>query len=461
MTDVIFEESLKKLQPMGEQKTGVAPAFAEGALPRRMLATIARREAESERLIGWAQLALVTLFGILYALAPKPVDAMMARPVPIALSLYAAFTLVRLALSHADRLPGTLIHLSMIIDVTLLLWLIWAFHIQYEQPAAFSLKVPTFAYLFVLIALRALRFSPRYVISIGLSAAAGWLVLTLVVLHEQGRSTITRSFAAYVSPDRVLVGAEIDKIVAILVVTAVLALAIHRGRRTLLTAVREEASRREIRRFLSPGVAEAIVESEERVEAGRAEERDAAVLMLDLRGFTPFSAELEPREIVSMLVQFHARIGPIVSRHDGVVDKFLGDGVMITFGAVTPSPAAAANALACTTEIMMDAVEWQIALARKGRRPPRVNAALVAGPVVFAALGDAERLEYTVIGEPVNLAAKLEKHNKIERTAALTTAATLRLARAQGFAPSKDPMTLKDRRVAGVPEALDLVVLAR
>jgi adenylate cyclase len=226
----------------------------------------------------------------------------------------------------------------------------------------------------------------------------------------------------------------------------------------LITAVREEAAGRELRRFLSEGVAEAIADSETLIEAGHAVERDAAILMLDIRGFTRFSMTVPPKVVVQLLTSLHMRIIPIVRAHGGVVDKFLGDGVMATFGAVMPSRTAAADALRALDAIMEEAASWRQALPAVGVAVPlEVNGAVSAGPVVFATLGGGDRLEYTVIGEAVNLAAKLEKHNKAASTRALTSAATYELAVAQGYA------TQCERRpgssVAGASDAIDLVVL--
>ncbi|HKZ96116.1 MAG TPA: adenylate/guanylate cyclase domain-containing protein, partial [Hyphomicrobiaceae bacterium] len=252
-------------------------------------------------------------------------------------------------------------------------------------------------------------------------------------------------------------GAEIDKVIAILIVTAVLTLGAMRAQRTLIAAVREEAAVKEIRRFLSKGVADQISRSESLIEAGQAAEREAAIMMLDIRGFTPFAMRVAPAEVVKMLTSFHARIVPIVRGNGGVIDKFLGDGVMATFGAVEASQTAAADALRALEAVLVEAAAWQGSLASLGvKEALTVNAAVAAGPVVFATLGDGDRLEYTVIGEAVNLAAKLEKHNKVEKSRALVSAATLALAMSQGYRPAVAFDARRGAAVAGVSVPIDL-----
>lgn len=433
----------------------------DDVLPQRILATIHAEEIQSERLIGWTQLLVVGFFGVLYFLSPRPPDVAFGGAVPTALGLYTIFTLGRIAVSYRTLVPTWLLYVSALVDIAMLLGLIWYFHLQYAQPPAFYLKIPTFTYIFVFIALRALRFDARFVISTGLFGAIGWLVLVLYAIETSEPGTVTRRFVDYINGSRILVGAEIDKIVAILVVTAILGFAIHRGNRLLIKAVKAETSSRDMRRFLSSGVAEAITASEEGISAGDAEERNAAVLILDLRGFTRLSSALPPKEVVALLVGFHRRIVPIISSHEGVIDKYLGDGVMATFGAVRPSATAAADAMRAFDAILAESRGWRASLDLPGDMlGPTVNGALAAGNVVFTALGDEERLEYTVIGEPVNLATKLEKHNKVEGTAALTTRAAYDAAVAQGYSRRTPPPILPARRVAGVDEPIDLVVLA-
>jgi len=343
----------------------------------------------------------------------------------------------------------------------LLLALIWSFHAHYGQPAAFSLKVPTFAYLFVIIALRALRFDYRLVLATGLAAVFGWALLAALVLWTSAEGTVTRNFVAYIVGNRILIGAEIEKIVSLLIVTGLLAFVVARAQSTLTTAVRAEMAARDIGRFLSRGVAEVIKRADAPIEPGQAVPREAAVLMLDIRGFTRMSATAPPQEVVKLLTSFHERVVPIVWPHGGVVDKFLGDGVMATFGAVEPSQTAAADAVRALAAIMAEAEAWADGLpgALAGERLA-VNGAVASGPVVFATLGNLERLEYTVIGDAVNLAAKLEKHNKTAGTRGLANGSTYAQALEQGYTPPRAFEIRLLQTVAGAPEPLDLVVVA-
>ena len=432
-------------------------------LPKRVAAIISAQEIGSERLIGWVQLAIAILFAGLYVIAPRPADAPMAAlaPVPIAIGVYAGFTFVRLRYAYSRALPGWLLGLSILADTGLLLGLIWSFHLQYAQTPAFSLKVPTFIYMIVFIALRALRFDYRYVLTAGLAASVGWTWLVIAAVRRSPEGTVTRNFADYIAGDRILIGAEFDKIIAILMATAILALAVQRARAVLIIAVREEAAGREIRRFLSGGVADAIATSETLIEAGHAVERDAAVVMLDIRGFTAFSTTVEPAVVVAMLTRFHARIVPLILANGGVVDKFLGDGVMATFGAVRPSKTAAADALRALEAVMIEAAHLRASLADQGAGARlEINGAAAAGRVVFAAIGFDNRLEYTVIGDAANLAAKLEKHNKAEKTRALVAVATFDLAVTQGYRPLTVPERRANVTIAGTSGSMDIVVLS-
>ena len=435
------------------------PALA--ALPDRVRVAIAAQQDASEILIGWIQLAVVIIFGTLWAVAPKTIMGPEALPVPITLAIYFVFTLVRLRLAYIGRLPGWMLMTSVVVDMALLLGLIWSFHLQYQQPPSFYLKAPTLLYVFIFIALRALRFEARFVILAGLVAAAGWGLMILYVITANPFDTmITRNYVTYMTDNAILLGAEFDKIVSILVVTGIIALAIQRARTLLIRSIAEETAARELSRFFSPEIAARIKESDEQIAAGQGVFRDAAILTLDIRGFTKLTRDRDADEVIQLLCDYQGRVVPIVQAHGGAIDKFLGDGILATFGAAAASERPAADALAALDAIMASVEEWNTERRAAGQDPVRIGGAIATGRVLFGAVGDASRLEYTVIGDPANLAAKLEKHTKAEGVRALTTLAAYEQAVSEGY-PKRAELDLRpDRAIEGVEKPVSLVVLA-
>lgn len=431
-----------------------------GLLPRRVQDAIAEQNAEAEILIAAVQVVIVLVFLGVYAVAPKsfPPEATF-QPVPWVLGAYLAVTSVRLALAIARRLPEWLLAAGVVIDMSLLLTLIFSFHVQYMQPPGFYLKAPTLLAVFIFIALRALRFESRYVILAGAVAALGWAGLAFYALSSPGHE-VTRDFARYIMSNDVLVGAEVEKILMIVLVTAILAVAIVRARRLLVSSVVDSIAARDLSRFFPPEVAERIRQAERPLMAGEGEARAAAILSVDVRGFTPLSTELAPDALMQLLAEYQARVVPVIRARGGSIDKFLGDGILASFGCVRPSRTYAADALAAV-EVLVAAVDrWNEERGAAGERPIRVNCAVSSGRVIFGAVGDDSRLEYTVIGDPVNLSAKLEKHNKEEGARALCDAATWELALRQGYVPPRQCEHRPGRIVSGVRDPLNLVVLA-
>ncbi len=433
------------------------------AMPQRVANAIGREQARSEVLVSLIQLGAIVLFAVLYSLTPKafPPDVPF-EPVPIALVLYALFTFWRLSLALKQRLTRPVLAVSVVVDIALLMVTIWSFHLQYQAPPALYLKAPTLMYVFILIALRTLRFEPAFVVLAGISAAIGWLALVAyAVFAGDGTGAepmITRNFAEYVMSYSILIGAEVDKIVSILVVTAILALALHRARKLLVLAAVESQAASDLKRFFAPEIAGRITASDGELVPGRAELREAAIMFIDLRGFTALGERLEPGDVMRLLGEYQSLMSQAVRAAGGSIDKFMGDGILASFGAVRPSDTAAAEALAAIEAVLDTGRRWSEDRAAHGLPAPAVAASVVAGKVMFGTVGDAERLEYTVLGEPVNLAAKLEKHAKVEHTAAVVMAPTFDAARRQGFRPRLEWELRPGRAVDGVGRAIDIRV---
>ena len=182
-------------------------------------------------------------------------------------------------------------------------------------------------------------------------------------------------------------------------------------------------------------------------------------MFIDLRGFTRITTTLAPAQLIALLGEYQRLVVPIVQRNGGSVITYLGDGVMITFGATRPSDTYAADALRTAEQLIDELAAW--AQSRRERQLPAPGAGIgmATGSVTYGAIGHEGRLEYAVIGAPVNLAAKLQNHTKVEQVAALATTDLLQLARAQGYTGHRANEIRPGRQCAGVMEPIDLVVV--
>jgi adenylate cyclase len=289
-------------------------------------------------------------------------------------------------------------------------------------------------------------------------AVVGWLLLVGYAFHY-GDPIVTHRFVDYATSYRILLGAEIDKMIPVVMVTLILAVVLLRARRLLVRAVTEQQAATELARFLDPEVASRVRASELGIAPGEGVIRDAAVLFTDLRGFTSLSRTLDPRAAIQLIGTYEALLVPVVQKHGGSIDKYLGDGIMASFGATRPSSTYAADAFAAVQEILSVTDAWRRERATSGKPDVQINAAVATGPVLFGVVGHESRLEYTVMGDPVNLAAKLEKHAKQEQARAVATAEAAQRAREQGWVPSV-PFELRPQRtVEGWDVAEDVVIL--
>ncbi|HWV90182.1 MAG TPA: adenylate/guanylate cyclase domain-containing protein, partial [Burkholderiales bacterium] len=404
---------------------------------------IVEQQVKSEILIGWVGFALVLFFLVLYTVSPKTSAGTRFVPVPWVLGAFLAVSGVRLALAYRRWLNPPLLVVGVCLDIALLLGLIWSFHLQYQQPAPFYLKVPTLLYVFIFIALRALRFEPMYVIAAGLSAAVGWLAM-LVYAAMSGEMVVTRDYVRYLTSNSVLIGAEIDKVIAILMVTGVLALALARSRRILYRAVLDSVLAKDLSRFVAPEVAVRISTSERGLQPGEGEVREATVLFTDIEAFSTFAEKVSPERLVALLNEYFEAISAVVERHGGVITQFQGDAMLITFNTVRDDADHAAKAVRTAAEVQQLTRERLFGDAVRMRTRCGIN----TGRIVAGAVGSAERLLYTVHGDEVNIAARLEQLNKKYGTYLLAAESTVRAAGAEFAFRPVDEITVRGRASA-------------
>jgi adenylate cyclase len=155
------------------------------------------------------------------------------------------------------------------------------------------------------------------------------------------------------------------------------------------------------------------------------ETRHVAIMFFDVRNFTLFSSTRGPQEVVDFLNILFGELIPVVNRHNGMINKFLGDGFMAVFGAPLSDGRDAANAVAAGLEIC----ETVDRMNMEGRLPAtRIGIGLHCGEAVTGTVGSRERKEYTIIGDTVNLASRIEQLNKVFGSAFLVSESVYALA---------------------------------
>ncbi len=184
-----------------------------------------------------------------------------------------------------------------------------------------------------------------------------------------------------------------------------------RTRALLNRAVEETTRRNKLAQFLPAQLAEQLSTAEQ-AELLKGKLQSAAVLFVDVRGFTAMSEGLAPGSLGEFLSTYRKIVTAQVHGHNGIIDKFIGDSVMAVFGAPDASADDAQNALKCSIAILESIDRWNAERGRMNLKKVKVGIGIHAGEVFSGAVGDESRLEFTVLGDTVNVAARLEQATK-------------------------------------------------
>jgi len=162
-------------------------------------------------------------------------------------------------------------------------------------------------------------------------------------------------------------------------------------------------------RYVSKQVAEAILNG--RLELG-GERKRATVLISDIRNFTAISEKFPPEEVVDFLNEYFSEMVSVVTKYEGTLDKFIGDALLAVFGAPIAHPDDAKRAVFVALEMQEKLKEFNKKRVKKGKSAIRIGIAVHTGNLVAGNIGSEVRMEYTVIGDTVNLTSRLEPLNK-------------------------------------------------
>ncbi|HTG05695.1 MAG TPA: adenylate/guanylate cyclase domain-containing protein [Bradyrhizobium sp.] len=325
-------------------------------------------------------------------------------------------------------------------------------------PIEMQFRFNTFIYFFVLLATAPLAYSWRTVIAMGTWTAAlwavsvGWVWLqpeTHAALAERVRAAVgsdVRMFAL-IDPTAINIAARFQEIVVFLIVAVTLAVAVRRSNALLVSHAGIERERTNLARYFSPNVVEQLSKNDEPLKQVRTE--NVAVLFADIVGFTAYADGRSPAEVIGTLRRFHELMECEIFRHEGTLDKYLGDGLMATFGTPFPGASDAGNALRCAQTMLGAIDDLNRERRHRGEPPIRISIGLHYGQVVLGDLG-LNRLEFAVIGTTVNAASRLESLTREFGCAIIASDGLVQRARAETSSSDADFTHL----VAQPPQAI-------
>jgi adenylate cyclase len=211
----------------------------------------------------------------------------------------------------------------------------------------------------------------------------------------------------------------------------------------------EGVKRRQIRRtfshYLSDQVIERLLAHPENLRPG-GERRELSVLFSDIRGFTGLAEGLEPEVLTELLNGYLTPMTDIVLRHGGLLDKYIGDALMAVYGAPVPLSDHAAAACRSALDMLVGLEALRPAWRARGLAGPEIGLGINTGPMSVGNMGSAQRFDYTVVGDQVNLASRFEGLNKVYGTRILVGEATRRAAGAGFVFRELDLVAVKGRR---------------
>ena len=203
-------------------------------------------------------------------------------------------------------------------------------------------------------------------------------------------------------------------------------------------------------KYMSQDVMKRVVQNIDNLGLG-GKKSTVTVLFADIRGFTSMSEQMSAQQVSEILNEYFTEMEPIITNYNGIINKFIGDAVMAIFGEPIQDKNHAQNAVRCAYAMLQKVKELQKKWAREGKPKIEIGIGINTGEVFVGNIGSINRMEYTVIGDTVNLASRLESYNKIYKTKLLISPTTYE--EVKGFT---DVIKISDVQIRGKANKMDI-----
>lgn len=225
--------------------------------------------------------------------------------------------------------------------------------------------------------------------------------------------------------------------------------------RFILEGQNKEKIKRAMGQYISHDVMQDVVKNIDDVRLG-GKRANVTVLFADIRGFTSMSEKLTAEEVSLILNEYFTEIEPIIAKYNGVINKFIGDAVMAIFGEPIQDKNHAINAVRCADEMLNKVALLQEKWLAEGKPKIEIGVGINTGEAFVGNIGSQKRLEYTVIGDMVNLASRIESYNKVYKTSFLISSTTYEKVR-----NIADVIKISEVSIRGKAKKLDIYEILR
>ena len=193
--------------------------------------------------------------------------------------------------------------------------------------------------------------------------------------------------------------------------------------RFIVEGKNKEKIKQAMGKYLSQDIMQNVVKNIDDIKLG-GKRANVTVLFADIRGFTSMSEKMTAEEVSKILNEYFTEIEPIITKYNGVINKFIGDAVMAIFGEPIQDLNHPVNAVKCAYEMLKKVDELRDKWLFEGKPKIEIGIGINTGDAFVGNIGSEKRLEYTVIGDTVNLASRIESYNKVYRTNFLISSST-------------------------------------
>jgi adenylate cyclase len=272
---------------------------------------------------------------------------------------------------------------------------------------AYMLKTQITAVSLLFVAMQALAFRPLYPLVVAAGGICVQAALLVYVLNDP-RTIVSSDFVDAIMGSALNLELVLVSTLIIAITGAAMGYFTFIARRIVVKGVRLEVDNAQLGRYFSPGVVSRISSGGDTMLGVGGRTQDVAVMFCDIRDFTTITENLSPSDAVEFLSQYHARMVEVIFAFGGTIDKFIGDAIMVTFGTPDPSDDDAERSVRAGLAMNTALAELNADRERSGLAKIRHGIGIHYGPVIAGNIGTENRLEYTVIGDVVNVASRIQ-----------------------------------------------------